>query len=112
MSEYEGYVGKMTPVDLGDKTLDEWIKDYLKEDELPDYYENWIEFFGEKFDGNYYYNSSDNILYKIDKKEVDPSFFVVSRKVGDSYEFATAFHNGGTGLYEMCDEIITGAEEG
>lgn len=110
MSDVESYTGKLIPVELNNKTIDEWIMDKLHTQELG-YYSNWVEALEDNHYQEYHYDSSNNILYKIEKENFDNEGFMIFNKNDDNtYSFTTSFYNGGTYLGEMLQNAINDQE--
>lgn len=105
MSDVESYVGKLTPVDLGDRTLDEWIMDRLGTTELESYYQSWWQALEDNHWKEYCFDSETGTLYSIEKKAFDPEdMSIVSRNDDGTYDFVVSFYNGGTNLPEMLQK--------
>ena len=104
MSEMVKYKGKATLVEkLENETLEEQCKRLLENVELESYYDSYMEQIG--YEDNNYVILSDNI-YLLDKKECDfnDDYCHINKIDDKTFEFDTAFYNGGTSLCEMLEE--------
>lgn len=110
MSETESWQGKLVPVDLEGLTNEEWMKKELDRP-LPDYYDNWAEFFADENYRNYYYHYPSETLYKIEATRFDAEGFVIGVKEGENYTFMFSYYNGGASFDEMLEEVINKAAE-
>lgn len=110
MSQQESWHGKLIPVKFEEgQSMDEWIQTRLGTTELKSYNENWISQLLDDCYKEYAYDSTTNILYKIEKEEFDYDNFVhMTGNPDGSYDFITSFYNGGTFLEEM---LLEGIEE-
>ena len=104
MSEQRTYIGKLWELDLGDKTPEEYAKQYMHDigkTELPSYYDNWLEYL--LFYNDYKFIMLKGKLYNLSiENELDESDFCVIHKETDGfYSFATSFYDGGTYLEEV-----------
>lgn len=108
MSDVEAWKGKIVPLHFDNDTdRDQWIMDKIGRTELPSYADNWIEQLMDDCYDNYHYDDKTNILYEIEKEELDTQFFMNIEKNDDgSYNFSTSFYNGGTFLNEMLQNGI------
>lgn len=114
MSETEAHVGRIIPVDLAGKTVDEWIMDKLGKTELSEYSENWVDEFFDTDDNydKFYFNENSETLYEIDAKKFNPDDYAKLTKNSDgSYNFIASFYNGGTCLREVLDDEIDSLQE-
>lgn len=112
MSETEAHTGKITPIDLENKTLDEWIQNKLDTTELEEYYENWIEALEDAFYEDFYYDPNSEILYKIESEELDPENILEMTKNSDgSYNFTISYYNGGASFDEVLQWGIQEVEK-
>lgn len=107
MSTVEAYTGKLTPVDLQGKSLDEWIQHNLKLSELPAHAEDWLEVLSEEHYNKYLYNSKTKTLYKVKRKSMDPDGFLhFDRKKDGSYTFSMSYYNGGASFEEVMRDVF------
>lgn len=108
MSQDVSMKGKLTPVDLEGKTLEEKALSLIPESERAN-----IEKYG--FDSalgylqdeeeSYFFHKDSGILFEISIIEEDYDSFMELKKNPDgSYDFLTRFYDGGTHLGEMLDD--------
>ena len=111
MSDVESYKGKLIPVDCGELSLDEKIQEITGASTLPKWCDNWLEYLYDEKWKEYFFDSNSNVLYKIEKEELQLDYFAVGKKKEHgSYEFAVSFYNGGCGLEEVLEDAIKNAE--
>lgn len=111
MSEIESYKGKLIPVDCGELSLDEKIQEITGASTLPKWCDNWLEYLYDEKWKEYFFDSNSNVLYKVEKEELQLDYFAVGeKKEHGSYEFAVSFYNGGCGLEEVLEDAIKDAE--
>ena len=102
MSETEHVEGRLKNTGV---TFDEFMIEYKKENERPDYYGDdkvWFDdvFYELKF-------TFKGIVYDIEKNNVNQdSDISILTKDGDNFDFEFKFYNGGTCLSEMIEESI------
>lgn len=107
MSDVESYVGKLVPIDLDEKDLDEWIMETLGTKELKGYYENWLEALDDERWKEFHFDKDTQTLYKIDKEEFDPEeIFKVNDNKDGTYDFMVSFYNGGISFNEVLQQGI------
>jgi len=111
MSEVESYIGKLIPVDMDGKTLDEWIMNKLGINELG-YYENWLEALEDNHWKEFHFDENSKILYAVEKQELDPeSMANVYRNDDGTYGFVVSFYNGGTYFGEVIQKGLDKVKE-
>lgn len=111
MSEVESYIGTLTPVDMGGKTLDEWIINKLEINELG-YYDNWLEALDDKYWKEFHFDENSQILYAVEKQEFDPdNMGDVYRNDDGTYGFVVSFYNGGTYFGEVIQKGLDKVKE-
>lgn len=107
MSDVDTYRGKLTPVDLGEQTLDQWIQKRIGRSELEDYESGWLEALQEELYGSYHYNRSDETLYEVQREKLNPNGFVHSKRNADgTIDFLVSYYNGGASFGEVMDEVV------
>lgn len=112
MSEVESYIGKLTPVDMGGKTLDEWIMNKLGTKELKGYYENWLEALDDEYWKEFHFDENSQVLYAVEKQELDPeSMSNFYRNDDGTYGFVVSFYNGGTYFGEVIQKGLDRVKE-
>lgn len=110
MSQVDSYIGRLIPVDLNGKTVEEWIQKKINTTEKPDYNETWVFalqewLFVTNSDEDFILDENTGILYEIIAKKVDPDNFIELTKNSDgTIDFVTNFYNGGTDLYEVLQD--------
>ena len=106
MSDYERHRGTIERVHF-DGDLEAFAES-LSLGDLPDYYDNWEEYFRD--------NRVDYVIYKgdifkINNIEEDASNDIFEYNVnGDKIDYQFSFYNGGTCLYENIIEVLEKAE--
>jgi len=109
MSDVDTYRGKLTPVDLGERTLDQWIQNRIGRSELKDYEDSWLEALQEELYNAYHYDRDSEILYEVQRERFDPEGFVHSKRNADgTIEFLVSYYNGGASFGEVMDEVVDG----
>lgn len=106
MSEQKTIKGKLTSVDLGGLTVEEYAKKALGDNHELNYHKSYAEKLSEESE-DFFYNKNLNTLYKATFEEIDPFYFFEHHKNEDgSIDFITSFYNGGTYLEELITENI------
>lgn len=109
MSDVDTYRGKLTPIDLGEQTLDQWIQSRLDRTELKDYEFSWLEALHEELYGSYHYDRESGTLYEVQRERFDPEGFVHSKRNADgTIDFLVSYYNGGASFGEVMDEVVDG----
>lgn len=104
MSNVEAYIGKLIPVDMDGRSIEEVSRDLCKAEKLPNYIKFWLEQLMEEQWENYHYNKELNQLFRVEKKKINPeSFELVTKNDDGTYDFIASYYNGGTYL----DEVLT-----
>jgi len=111
MSEVDTYRGKLVPVDLEGRTLDQWIQKRLDRTELDDYEDSWLEALQEDLYDSYYYDRNSDTLYAVQRERLDPNGFVHSKPNADgTIDFLVSYYNGGASFGEIMDEVVAGED--
>lgn len=103
MSETVAYTGTITPVDVGDKTPLEWLKEKHNTDSDYDTVKELLDY--EDLTDKYVF--ADGTLYAIKKQKEHPEEIAVFRPNSDgSIDFMCVYYNGATTLSEIIEESI------
>ena len=106
MSDYERHKGTIERVYF-DGSIEEFAES-LGLGDLPDYYNNWEEYFRNDVEDYIIYKGD---IFKINNTEEDASDDIFEYNVtGDKIEYQFSFYNGGTCLYEQIIEVLEKAE--
>lgn len=106
MSDYERHRGTIERVHF-DGDLEAFAES-LSLGDLPDYYDNWEEYFRDNIEDYVIYKGD---IFKINNKEEDASNDIFEYKInGDKIEYQFSFYNGGTCLYENIVEVLEKVE--
>ena len=111
MSQNEFHTGRLVPVDLEGKTVEEFAEKVCREagiSEISSYHDSWSEEL--KYEGGYekYFIIEDAIYEMVDHSETDDDYFVhMKRNEDGSISFSAQFYNGGTCLSEIIEESIS-----
>lgn len=107
MSETVHYKGILTIVErLENESLEGQCKRLLDNAELLDYYDSYQEMIANDYYEKYFvYN---NVLYSIDKKDIDPDddLFVASKINDKNIKFEVRYYNGGCCLEEALEVAL------
>lgn len=108
MSEDVSMKGKLIPVDLEGKTLEEKALSLIPESDrskIADYgYNSALEYLIDE-ESRYYFHKDSETLFEVVILDDDYDSFMDLKKNSDgSYDFTTRFYNGGTHLGEMLDD--------
>lgn len=107
MSEVKSYSGRLKPIKLKDETIEEYSErkcHKLDIHSFRDCYDSWVETL-ESESSKYFWDSVNEILYKVKLRELQSESFIEMHKNETSgYDFVTSFYNGGTCLKEMLQE--------
>jgi hypothetical protein len=108
MSSDVSMKGKLVPVDLEGKTLEEKAFLLIPEDERANVekygYDSALEYLQDE-EESYYFDKASGILFEISILEEDyTSFMELTPNSDGSYDFLTRFYDGGTHLGEMLDD--------
>lgn len=104
MSRIESYSGKLIPVDLEGLTVEEKCQQLCSATELPPYSRSWISHLEGEYYNEYYYDKRLDVLFSIEKENLDDDFILMTDNGDGSYGFVTRFHNGGAPLTEVLDD--------
>lgn len=110
MSHQETHIGVLKKIDLKGKTVEQWIQNYAYENgdtQLPDYYNNWIEYFNDKLYKTHL--ATETHIWErenIYKSNANSHFCMLIPKEDGTYIYATSFYNGGTCLNEMLEDEL------
>ena len=110
MSQNEFHTGRLVPVDLEGKTIEEFAEKTCREAgilEISSYHDSWLEEL--KYEGDYekYFIVEDVIYEMVDHAETDDDYFVHMRRNEDgSISFSAQFYNGGTCLSEVIEDSV------
>lgn len=115
MSESVVEQGVLTPIDRDGLSIDQWIQSQFDLEELPEEYEDWIEYLGEASHKpgappRYYVSISRDEIYEISnhRKSHEPDFANAERRPDGSIAFFVGYYNGGASLDEVIDEALEG----
>lgn len=108
MSSDVSMKGKLIPVDLEGKTLEEKALSLIPEserDKLEKYgYDSALEYLQDE-EESYFFHKPSGILFEISIIDENYDSFMDLKKNPDgSYDFLTRFYDGGTHLGEMLDD--------
>lgn len=107
MSDYEKHIGTIEKVDFNGN-IEEFART-LNLGDLPDFYENWEEYFRDESEDYHLYNGN---IYRIQNEEIDNSDDIFEYKInGNQIEYVLSFYNGGTCLYEQIQDILKESEQ-
>ena len=107
MSDYEKHIGTIEKVNF-DGSIEKFAES-LNLGELPDYYDNWEEYFRDESDDYHIYNAN---IYRIRDEEIDNSDDIFEYKINNGkIDYVLSFYNGGTCLYEQIRDILGEAEQ-
>jgi hypothetical protein len=102
MSDYEKHIGTIEKVNFNG-TIEEFAGT-LDLGELPDFYDNWEEYFRDESEEYHIHNDS---IYRIQNEEIDNSDDIFEYKINNNkIEYVLSFYNGGTDLCEQIQDIL------
>ncbi|MGL5330364.1 MAG: hypothetical protein ACRDD7_13930 [Peptostreptococcaceae bacterium] len=106
MSDNRHYKGKLIEVKpLNNENLESLCKRILDTDKLSKYYDCYADELTDMYYQEYYIRNDK--LFKIEKKEYNPSEIFNINKISESeYEFETMYYDGGCCLEEALDECF------
>lgn len=112
MSNYETHKGKLIPVDLEGKSLEEYCKKLLDDSGYVYDYTEWKQDFDELMFDSYFIH--EDTLYKIEdveRDDVDEYLEATKDKDTGIIEYNMRFYNGGTCLSEMLENYLKLCED-
>jgi hypothetical protein len=102
MSDYEKHIGTIEKVNFNG-TIEEFAGT-LDLGELPDFYDNWEEYFRDESEEYHIHNDS---IYRIQNEEIDNSDDIFEYKINNNkIEYVLSFYNGATDLFEQIQDIL------
>lgn len=111
MSQNEFHTGKLVPVDLGGKTIEEFAEEICKESgisKISSYHDSWLEEFRYGPAEEKYFIIDGEIYEMVEHLESDDDYFVhMIRNNDGSISFSTQFYNGGTCLSEVVEGSVS-----
>ena len=118
MSENECHKGRLIPVNLNEKTIEQFYESicksrgYTKLTTDKGYeYDSYEELYNEEAGHYYDYIKHDGLLYKVEDTELDAYGFVEGVLENDnSISYFVNFYNGGAGLGEVLEDAIKDAK--
>jgi hypothetical protein len=106
MSRDVSMKGKLIPIDLEGKTVEEKALSIVPKDKqvnVTEFYDSALDYI--TLELSYYFEKTSGILFEVSVIEEDyDSFMEISKNADGSYDFLTRFYNGGTYLGEMLDD--------
>jgi hypothetical protein len=106
MSNYESHKGKIVLIET-DLSFEEFAKQIVG-NELPKYYDNFIEVIQDNIKKYPYYFHKSKI-YKIENNEIDPGKdeFEFKQNEDKTIEYSFRFYNGGSCLNEQIEKVLS-----
>lgn len=107
MSDYERHRGTIERVYF-DGSIEEFAES-LNLGKLPDYYDDWEEYFRDELTDVYIIYSGN--IFKVNDTPEDASSDIFEYNIkGNKIEYQFSFYNGGTCLYEQIMDVLEKAE--
>lgn len=107
MSDYERHKGTIERVYF-DGSIEEFAES-LNLGKLPDYYDDWEEYFRDELTDEYIIYRGN--IFKINDTPEDASNDIFEYNIkGNKIEYQFSFYNGGTCLYEQIMDVLEKAE--
>lgn len=109
MSETVHYRGTAQRVDLQGLTNEEFALKFIKGEgrEVPDYYDNSVEYLVSTWDDDFFFYSRNQTIYKITREDVDIDDEIIRAEFdGDKINYELRFYNGGAGFEECLEEAF------
>ena len=110
MSQNEFHTGRLVPVDLEGKTVEEFAEEICRSSgisEISSYHDTWLEEFRYELAYEKYFIVDGEIYEMIEHSDSDEEYFVHMRRNEDgSISFSAQFYNGGTCLSEVIEDSV------
>lgn len=109
MSETVHHQGKLIPIKMNGKTVEEKAKELafdLGSKEIPSYYDSWKEVLLYDYDNEYFVYKDQ--IYKQEKEEQEDTEYLAKAKVNPdgTIDYTCIFYNGGTSLSECIEDAL------